>query len=294
MTLADYLESKAEYIFDNSPQNNFCEVDTKYLQHNKEIIIDNLKKGLRKLAQIHDNAFYMEGLEERQKKKEFEGQVYVHWVDKYGVKVYKFYIRFPHWSFAKIMLEKANKKFEDLFFVSQIGRSATKKEPEWLRKEDKRKGVFGFHVEGGRFFDTKHLYYLPSNVLFLNPVIAEFNKSNMFTFFKNMSSVDVLNDYNNVLINYKYDETSFGDFILMRTFSQNLDYSGKYLNNLLILKRPKETGVCAIGLTDDEYINILQVIKFIKETKKVSSKEIFLEDLLSKYAYLKIIKDINT
>ena len=294
MTLADYLESKAEYIFDNSPRDYYYGVDVRDLHNNREMIIDTLKKGFRELAKIHDDSFSSsEGIEKYQKN-EFWGNIHFSWVErpkdrKSPAKMndFRLYVTFPHWSFANIMLEEANKKFEDIFRVGVDVQSEEIKKPTSVKLKDKGTKIFKFEVSG-QFSSTTNPKFFPSNLLFLNPTISEFYKYNMFSMFKNLDMRDFLYDNNYIIMEYNEGGLYFGDFIIMRLKSEYANYTDDFSKRLLISKNPKEAGFYAIRLTKEEYRYILKTIYNIKETKKVNDTEVLLKDVLLKYSYLKI------
>ena len=288
MILADYLENKAEYIFDNYSKEPYVDhysgITREELEDNREVIVDRLKRGLRELAQIHDDTFSSGAFIEKHEINEFDGSVYVYWVKGPEMRRYIVHLNFPHWSFSKIMLEQTNKEFEDIFTVNiQVS-------PKGFVPKDTSENFFGFHAEG-KFINTDRPYYLPDNLLFLNPVISELHKSNLFAMFKKWDVRKLLLDYHNMLRYYNDRSISFGDFILLRLDGKYLRYADASSKYLLVSKKPKETGVDAIELKNEEYDDIVRVIEHIKETRKVPSINIFLKNVLLKYAYLKIKGD---
>ena len=282
MTLADYLESKAEYIFDNYRPSYYFDVEPQDLQDNREVIVERLKRGFMELAKLHDKIFFRDHVKDyledkRYRKNLFVGWVRVYWGEPPKRKGYFVGLRFVNWSFTNIILKETPKKFEDLFEVVL----------ELSTDEAEREGLDDFYV-GGNFLNPRYYIYKPSNFLFLNPVIAKLNKSNGFKIFKD-TDVEKLNFvFSSILKYFGRSEIVFGDFIMLALNEKYLGDREDPMRNLLIKERADGRGVDIIKLSDKEHNDIKNVIEYIKEEKQIPNTEVFLQNVLSKYIYLKI------
>lgn len=280
MTLADYLESKAEYIFDNYRADFHHGVKPEELDKNKEVVIDRLKIGLRELAKMHYSEFWEKDLGSRHWDVWFTGWVDAYWGKDPSRSIYFVSLTFPHWSLAKILIEKSDKKFEDLFSV-KVNVFANREAEETGR-------VFNVW---GNFLNITHPPYIPANFLLSKPIISKLSKSRAFKIFKNTSIQTLFSYYRDALKNYKNKGDIFGDFILLFLDGEYLRYSQEVDENLLVTERPNGGGIDVIKLGYKEYDDIVKAIEHIKTTKQLHNKDILLKDVLSNYVYLKIKGD---
>ena len=276
MTLADYLESKAEYIFDNYPVEFYGSVKPEKLNSNRKLIISNLKLALRELSKIHDREF----LKERGRLKQtlFCGSISIYCGESPDIISYQVNVDFPHWSFVQAMMGNSYKKFEDIFTFRV---SAVKMEFK-INYENSVSDEFDVR---GEFSDTTYSGYIPSNFLFLNPLIAKMNKFNVI---KSTDARMLSYYYCNTLRDFEEIATSFGDFTEFYLGDRYSMYVNIPSKCFLVYETPKGGGVGVIKLEVEEYHDILKCIDYIRKKKQLSNESIFLKDALSTYVYLKI------
>ena len=284
MTLADYLESKAEYIFDNYPIEFYEGVKPEDLNKNRYIIINRLKKGLRKLANIH-HSFHVPS-ESGLRQSLFGGLVRVYFEKSPDILQFHLNINFPVWPVSKIIIEKTNRKFEEVFTVWM---SASVEDPRFINW-DENNGEFEVNGHFLPLYDKlTPVNYLPANLLFIHPLIRKLYKYNGFNIFNNAHIKKLsLYYYDNIFTPYHREYLGhFGDFIALNNSEKDLGNGDNTAKYLLVAKIPNGS-VSAIKLEEEEYYDIFEIIDHTKKTKKVQNSDIFLKDVLLKYAYWKI------
>ena len=276
MNLEDYLERKAEYIFYNCPVNFYGGIGAQELEGNRGVIIETLKRGLRELAQIHNEEFFGDYLEERYRQNMFTGRVRVRWGEKPGINEYSLSLYFRNWAFTKIMLEKANKEFKDLFNIR------VEVAPVELRgREFSKLSVSGAFVEPHSLMAEAVAFFL------IHPTISKFSKNNIFSNFEGMPVKKLFWLYIGDLPRWEGETGIFGDFYLLSLDEANKQKRSEN-KNLILFEKPNGNDVDVIKLEYEEYKAILEVIKNIKEEKQTTDKDILLKDVLLKYSYMKI------
>ena len=277
MNLADYLESKAEYIFDNYRASFHGSITSKErvkpedLNKNRKVVVDRLKRGLRGLGEIHDRKFWDSDVELRHLGVWFTGEVNAYWGKKPNINTYNVDLTFPNWSVAKILIEKYGKKFEDLFRV----RVVVYPSKEW----NDTGSEFSNH---GFFATSLNPTYIPANFLFSTPIISKLSKYKAFNIFNN-TNVNRLFYFCKDLFNYHIDDAGiFRDFTLL------LLHIEEFNENLLVTERIGGSGVDLIKLDRKEYYDIIETIEYIRNTEQLSDKDISIKDVLSRYIHIKI------
>ena len=281
MRLADYLESKAEYIFYNYPVDfygggEYRVVETQELENNRGVIIERLKRGLIKLAQIHDDEFFGDYLGARYRQTLFTGWVTVRWGEKPNINEYFLSLSFRNWSFTKIMLEKANKEFKSLFAIR------AEVSPIELKGEE-----FSEFDAIGEFTGPYDLESAAIALFLSHPRISKFSKNNIFSNFEGMFLRGLFLIYTGGLPEWAGKTGIFGDFHLISLNEYNTQK--RLVNkNLILSERPQGNGVDVIKLKDEEYGDIVKAIEHLKEEKQIPDTNILLRDVLLKYGYMKI------
>ena len=289
MTLADYLESKAEYIFDrysNYTKAYFYGLKRKRAEEYVKVIIDGLKRGLRELAQIHDRKFLGLDARERFERIRFEGYVYVVYGSGEERNEYQLHISFFNWAFTKIMLEKTNKDFTDLFhtFVN-IEKG----------KYNKVSEIEEVYARGNFSSNFKYYYqeYLACKLPVSNPRISKFIKSNALNILKGKNVMGLFVGYYNVSEGPKIEVEDFRDFSLISANMSSLkDYKTRFIR-FIVADSFLGGSEAVIELKPEEYVDMSNSIKNIISKEEVPSRDICLKDVLKKYTNLWLKKKMN-
>lgn len=280
MTLSDFLESKADYILHNSIR-DVEDITREKLIDKKDVILNLLKEGLRKLAQAHDRSFFGYKPGERYKRTFFTGYVQIPLEKRRdAVTVYDLKIKFPNWSLVKIMVEDANKDFEEIFkYVSEV---FTRDLPVGIIEYAGELNVYGTFIE--------HDYpnYSLASLLISNPLINKLSKYDLLRVPKKATLATLHDYYTSLLKNHVENIRTFGDFSLMPIDDIYLQYIYAAIKYLLIPVKQRQEGIGVTGLREKEYYALMEVIEDIKKTKNIEDTNILLKDVMTRYLNLKI------
>ena len=279
MTLADYLESKAEYIFDNYRADFYNGIKPEDLKKNREAVIDRLKRGLRKLGEGHDREFWE--LDEKSKHVDvwFTAWVDAYWAGKHGMNAYFVSLSSPNWSVTKILIEKYGKKFEDLFRVEVV--VSPQLYPPYSE----------FEIDGS-FSNDVDPSYTPANFLFSIPTISKLSKYKSLNVLKNINVEGLRYFYD---VSWKYSKELkgvFADFILLSPKEDYPKYRAQFSENLLVTDGISKSGIDAIKLNSKEYDAIIAGINIVKLKTQLPDKYISIKDVLSTIVYIKITGNV--
>ena len=275
MNLSDYLESKAEYLFDE------CSVayrNDKNIMSRKEEIVNKLKQGLRRLAQIHDEEFRNIDAENKTKKIQFTGNVDV--ILRTGRKIdrYRLHIAFINWAFTKIMVETSNKKFEDLF---SIGAQIIKNDKYYIGKEGEEGDVraSGYFSE---FFKSLSYKYEAINTILCNPITTDFIKSRAINTLKGLYVIWLAHIYEGNKIGNIKIIRNFKDFYIL---SLQKIIKGENTDTFIAVETYDDSKKIRtwIKITPKEYEDIIKTVEYITRKEKIPEENIQFKNILIKY-----------